>query len=70
MGLSEVLKSIQVVVGPDGKPSAVQIGIEAWESVLDWLEDAEDRVLAKDWTSKLKEGPGRSGAIAWSQARV
>jgi hypothetical protein len=69
MGLSEVLKSVQVVLGPDGKPSAIQLGIEAWESVLDWLEDADDRAIVKERISRLREGPRRGRAIAWTQAR-
>lgn len=69
MGFPEELKSVQVVVGPDGRPSAVQIGIKAWESVLDWLEDVEDRAILKEWISKLREGPRRTGAIAWTKAR-
>ncbi len=69
MGLSEVLKSVQVVVGPDGKPSAVQIGIDAWASVLDRLEEAEDRADVRAWLSKLREGPQKAGATAWATVR-
>jgi hypothetical protein len=29
------LKTVQFVIGQDGKPSAVQLDIETWESLLD-----------------------------------
>lgn len=74
MSVREVLKSVQVIIDPQGKPSAVQIGIDAWETILDWIEDAEDRTLARDWVSRLRKGPGTGAgpgdALSWTRARA
>jgi hypothetical protein len=53
----EILRSAQFVVGQDGRPSAVQMSIEAWEAILDWLEDIEDRVVVKERLPALRSGP-------------
>ena len=64
------LDSVQFVVGPDGRPTAVQIGIETWNALLDWLEDNEDRALVKAAIPKLRLGPQAAGALRWSDVRA
>jgi hypothetical protein len=61
--------SVQFVVGPDGRPTAVQIGIETWNALLDWLEDNEDRALVKAAIPKLRLGPQAAGALRWRDVR-
>lgn len=65
----EALKSIQFVVGSDGRPSAVQMGIETWESLLDWLEDTDDRALVKQLLPKLRSHPAQTNALRWDEVR-
>jgi hypothetical protein len=65
----EALKSVQFVVGADGRPSAVQLGIETWESLLDWLEDTEDRALVKQMLPKLRSHPAKAGALRWDEVK-
>ena len=65
----EALKSVQVVVGQDGHPSAVQMDIETWESLLNWLEDTEDRVLVKQALPKLRSQPAQAGALRWDEVK-
>jgi hypothetical protein len=65
----EDLKTVQFVIGQDGKPSAVQLDIETWESLLDWLEDNEDRQLAKAILPKLRHGPEKAGALSWKDVK-
>ena len=63
------LESVQLVVGPDGRPTAVQIGIETWNALLDWLEDNNDRELVKAAILKLRLGPQAAGALHWQDVR-
>ena len=65
----EALKSVQFVVGQDGHPSAVQLDIEAWESLLNWLEETEDRVLVKQALPKLRSHPAQAGALRWDDVK-
>jgi len=69
-----MLQSIQFVIGPDGRPTAVQIGIEAWNSLLDWLEDAdrpsEDRAIVKAAIPRLRSGPEKAAALRWDEVRA
>jgi len=65
----EALKSVQFVVGQDGHPSAVQLDIEAWESLLNLLEDTEDRVLVKQALPKLRSHPAQAGALRWDDVK-
>ena len=65
----EALKSIQFVIGSDGKPSAVQMNIETWESLLDWMEDTEDRALVKELLPKLRRGPQPASTFNWNDVK-
>lgn len=62
----KLFESLQSVVTSDGQPAAVQMSIEAWRRLLDWLEAVEDRAAVKDPLPRLREGPQRSGALRWN----
>jgi len=70
MSTLEILKSVQFVVNREGKPAAVQLDIEAWELLLDWLEDLEDREIATEVLPRLREEPGKVGALRWEDVRA
>ena len=42
MTVSEILKSVNFVINPRGKKSAVLVDMAIWEQILIMLEDAED----------------------------
>lgn len=65
MSTIEMLESVQFVVTPDGRAAAVQMSIEAWRSLLDWLEAVEDRAAVKAILPTLRKGPHQSGALRW-----
>jgi hypothetical protein len=69
MSALTILESVQFVVGKDGRPTAVQMGIETWNSLLDWLEDNEDRALVKAAIPKLRNGPQKAEALRWQEVR-
>ena len=62
-----MLGSVQFVIGQDGRPTAVQIGIETWNSLLDWLEDNEDRAIVKAAIPRLRVGPEKAAALCWDE---
>jgi len=66
----EMLRSVQFVVGQDGQPSAVQMSIETWEAMLDWLEDIEDRMTIKGAIPRLRVGPAQAGALRWDAIKA
>ena len=44
------MQSVRFVVDEKGQPAAVQIDIDAWEGLLDWLEDV-DFIVEAQWLS-------------------
>jgi len=62
-----MLGSVQFVIGQDGRPTAVQIGIETWNSLLDWLEDSEDRAIVKAAIPRLRSGPENAAVLRWDE---
>lgn len=57
MTVSEILQSVQFVVGQDGQLKAAVLDMTAWESFLSLLEDLEDIQLVRErmnnWRSKV-----------------
>lgn len=66
----DILRSIQFVVDQKGQPAAVQLGIDAWRSLLEWIEDLEDRALIKEKLSRLRMGPESAGALRWEDVEA
>ncbi len=69
VGGLDTLRSIQFVVDRTGRPAAVQLSIRAWEDLLDYLEENEDRKLAREFLPRLREGPLKAGALPWDEVR-
>ena len=65
----EMLESVQFVVDREGRPAAVQLSIKAWEQLLDWLEQLEDRALVKEALPRLREGPRKADALRWEEIK-
>ncbi len=65
MSALDALKSVQFLIDQSGRPSAVQIDIKAWESLLGWLEDVEDRATLRAMIARLHKGPKDAGALRW-----
>ncbi len=65
--LLQALESVQFVIGRDGHQSGVFMDSAGWESLLNWLEDLEDRALVEEVLSRLRLGPTNSGALQWGE---
>jgi hypothetical protein len=70
MTLTEALASVEFIVGRDGKPRAAVLEIAAWEALIDWLEDVEDRAIVRDALPRLRIGPEKAGALRWEEVEA
>lgn len=59
------LDTIQVLVGQDGRPRAVQIDLALWRKILAALEDAEDVDLVRSTLAEL-DAAGSPEAAGWT----
>lgn len=62
----EMANSVRFIVNPVGDRTDVVVPWSAWQELLAWLEEADDRAIARDWLPRLKDGPTKSGALRWS----
>jgi tetrahydromethanopterin S-methyltransferase subunit H len=63
----EILQTAQVLRDKSGNPKAVQLSLEAWRSLLEWVEDLEDRAVVKDAIDGLKRSLAQGGALHWDR---
>jgi hypothetical protein len=59
------LDAVQFVVGKDGQPIAVQVGVELWQQIVSALEDAEDISLAQEALAQLEKAGGNPELACW-----
>ena len=65
MSISELTEGVQFTVNQDGQLIAVVIDPALWRRIVDALEDAEDRELARALQTRLVDGPSSAGALRW-----
>ncbi|NNJ11668.1 hypothetical protein EKD04_015135 [Chloroflexales bacterium ZM16-3] len=72
MTLTETLRDIKFVVGPDGRPTAALVDIAAWQHLVDLLEEAEDQGLLRGYLARRRTArtPEELGLISWEQAEA
>ena len=61
------LKSVSYVVDRKGRRAAVQLSIEDWSALLDYVEHLEDRAVVKNALARLRQGPEEARALPWDQ---
>ncbi len=66
---SALLQNVRFVVDQQGQPFAVQLSIETWYSLLEWIEDLEDRELVRQLLPKLQRHPEKAGALLWDDVK-
>ena len=70
MSVAEALKSAQFLVNGDGKQTAVFLNIEAWDTIINWIEDITDTQIAVQALTDLQTKGGRpetAGWLAWDE---
>ncbi len=72
MTITETLKSVQFVVGPDGQPTAALIDIAAWQQVVVLLEEAEDQGVIRTYLLRRRNAQTLDdlGLIPWDRAEA
>jgi predicted DNA-binding protein len=65
----KLLESVRFVVDSQGKKAAVQLDLNAWEALLAYLEEVEDRRLVREKLNRLPRGPEQSGAMPWDATK-
>jgi hypothetical protein len=64
---AKLLGNIRYVVDSQGKKAAVQLDLKAWNALVSYLEDLEDRSIIKERLHQLQAGPEAGGALPWSE---
>ncbi len=68
MAIIEALKSAQFVVDSKGDQKAVLLDIQAWETLINWIENIIDTKIATQALAELQAAGGRpqqTGWLAW-----
>lgn len=71
MATLELPKTVQFVTDSEGRRIGVLLDIEAWESIVDWMENATDAQLAVKALKELDAGggPQAAGWTSWDEVR-
>jgi hypothetical protein len=71
MATLDLPKAVQFVTDNEGRRTGVLLDIEAWESIVDWMENATDARLAVKALKELDAGGGPQGAgwTSWDEVR-
>jgi hypothetical protein len=72
MTITETLKDVKFVVGPDGQPTAAFVDIAAWQQLIELLEEAEDQGLLRAYLARrrMARSPEELGLVSWEQAEA
>ena len=65
--IGELAASARYLVNEAGIKTDVVLPLARWEELLDWIEDLEDRSVARAWLPRLREGPVAAGALEWDE---
>ena len=70
--VAEAIQSAQFVVGRDGRQTGVLLDMAAWETLLTWLEDQEDRDLALEYLARRGQAasPETMGLTPWEEVEA
>ncbi len=65
MNLAELTKDVQFTVDQQGQTTAVVIPVALWHTLIELLEDTEDRELVRTMQDRLRQHPEASSALRW-----
>jgi hypothetical protein len=65
MAIVEALQSAQFVVNDQGQRTAVLMDIQAWNTLIEWLEDIIDTKIAVQSLTALETAGGRPQTAGW-----
>ena len=62
----DMVASVRFLVDAVGNKTDVVVLWAAWEKLLNWLEEVDDRAIVREWLPRLKAGPDKGDALRWS----
>ena len=65
--VNDMLMSVRYLTDVTGSKTDVVLSLSAWKSVLNLLEELDDRLIVKEWLPRLQAGPVASGALRWEE---
>ena len=65
MSVAEALKSVQFVVDSEGQRTGVLLNIQAWDALVNWIEDVTDARIAAQALTQLQAAGGRPSQAGW-----
>jgi hypothetical protein len=68
----KALQSAQFLVDANGQPIAVQLNITAWATLLNWIEEQEDKAIVKAALSQLqslRDHPDNPDWVDWTTVK-
>ena len=63
--LGDVVTSARYLVDGRGGKTDVVLSWAVWQSLLEMLEDLDDREVIRRWLPRLSSGPEAAGALSW-----
>jgi hypothetical protein len=62
MNVSDIMHSAQFIVGKSGKPTAVVLNMDMWETILSVMENIEDREVVRE---RMRNWQTKEGWTSW-----
>ena len=63
--IKKLVQSARYLVDTTGVKTDVVLPLAEWETLMDWLEDLEDKGDIQAQIARLEAGPLKSGALPW-----
>lgn len=65
--IKKLVQSARYLVDTTGAKTDVVLPLAEWETLMDWLEDLEDKADIQAQIARLEAGPLKSGALPWQE---
>lgn len=63
--LLKSLQSVQFLINNEGIKTGALLTMETWESLLDWLENQEDKAIVEQSLEKIKQTGDKIDQANW-----
>jgi len=72
MTWAEALAATRFIVDGQGQRTDVVLPLEAWQTLMNRLEDLEDQALVRDWLARRRAAasPSDLGLIPWENVEI
>jgi hypothetical protein len=72
MNVQDVVASVQFVVDPEGKPTGALLSMDTWNTIIQVLEEVEDRDLVRAYIKRRRNAssPEDMGLLSWDEVQT